>query len=78
MNNHFRSRSAGPRLSPSEADRQGRISTLAFTILGREEAIAFLNTPNDELGGRPLDVAIRNDEGLNAITQAIKARGSNV
>jgi hypothetical protein len=56
-----------PRLSPGEAQRQGEISRLAFLLLGRERAIAFLNADNSALGGRPLDLAISSDEGCAGV-----------
>jgi uncharacterized protein (DUF2384 family) len=62
----FRKASA-PRLSPSEARRQGEISRLAFLLLGRERAIAFLNGDHPGLGGRPLDLAVASDEGCAGV-----------
>lgn len=44
--------------------RQGGITSLAFRILGRDEAIAFLNSESPGLGGRPLAVATDSDAGL--------------
>jgi uncharacterized protein (DUF2384 family) len=63
---HFR-KSNAQRLPPEEARRQGEISQLAFLLLGREAAIAFLNTEHAGLGGRPLDLAIASDEGRNTV-----------
>lgn len=63
--------SRGPRLEPGQARRQGEITRLAFQILGREAAIAFLNTTNAELRGRPLDLATASDEGRNRVEAAI-------
>jgi len=76
MSNHFRRRDQGPRLSPREAERQGRISVHALSVLGREEAIAFLNTAHEALGGRPLDLAIGSDEGLSAVEQYLAAHAA--
>jgi hypothetical protein len=59
---HFRKNDA-PRLSPAEARRQGQITHLAFLLLGREPAMAFLNDDNARLGGRPLDLAMASEEG---------------
>lgn len=56
-------RSNADRLSPDSARRQGNITTLALTLLGRETAIEFLNNENTELGARPLDLAIASEEG---------------
>jgi uncharacterized protein (DUF2384 family) len=55
------------RLPPDEAKRQGDITQLAFLLLGRDAAIAFLNTDHAELGGRPLDLATTSDEGRNSV-----------
>jgi hypothetical protein len=51
-------RSKAPRLDPDKAKRQGEITRLAFLVLGREGAMAFLNSDNADLGARPLDLAI--------------------
>jgi len=56
-----------PHLPADQARRQGEITNLAFLLLGRETAIGFLNTPHDELGGRPLDLATASDEGRNSV-----------
>jgi len=52
------------RLDPELARRQGDITRLAFQHLGRERAIAFLNTDDAALGGRPLDLATTSDVGF--------------
>lgn len=60
---HWRRR---PRTAPIPADhavRQGDIARLAFLSLGRDEAIAFLNTDNARLGGRPLAIATQSPAG---------------
>lgn len=46
-----------------QAARQGAISQLAFLLLGREAAIAFLNTAHEGLGGRPLALATASAAG---------------
>lgn len=74
MNRPFAKRFNAPRLSPDEADRQGRVSNLALQILGNGAAIDFLNKHDDALGGRPLDLAIQSEEGLEAVSQALHAR----
>lgn len=55
------------RLAPAEARRQGQITHLAFLLLGRERAMAFLNENNTRVGGRPLDLAIASEEGCVGI-----------
>lgn len=70
----FRSRAAQtPRLPEESARRQGRITKIAFLLLGgRDGAIAFLNTRHDDLGGRPIDLAIASDEGFALVEQVIE------
>jgi hypothetical protein len=60
-------------LAPDAAKRQGQITTLAWKLLGRDAAIAFLNTHDDALGGRPLDLATADQDGCEAIERAIRA-----
>jgi len=55
------------RLAPECAQRQGDITRQAFLLLGREAAIAFLNTEHPGLGGRPLDLATASDAGRNSV-----------
>jgi len=63
-NNHWRRRrrTANP-LPRDQAVRQGEIARVAFQILGREEAIAFLNSDNALLGGRPIALATESVAG---------------
>jgi len=65
-NSHFRKRPTGPILPALAARRQGRIARLAITLLGRDAAIAFLNSAHAELGGRPIDLAVASEEGLRS------------
>ena len=61
-------------LPRDDARRQGDISQLAFlTMGGRDPAIAFLNTENPELGGRPLALATASAEGYEQVANAIRA-----
>jgi uncharacterized protein (DUF2384 family) len=55
------------RLPPDSARRQGHIAQLAFLVLGREAAIAFLNSENSTLGARPIDLAIASNEGCASV-----------
>lgn len=70
----FRSARANrPKLPKDEARRQGNIATLAFLLLGgRDRAMDFLNTADESLGARPIDLAIASDEGYVRVEQAIK------
>lgn len=67
LNNHFRKRSTGPVLSLQAAQRQGRVARLAFSRLGRDGAIAFLNNTHDALSGRPIDLAVASEDGLQSV-----------
>lgn len=68
MNKAFARRFNAPRLSPEQAERQGRVTRLALDIFGKSEtAIAFLNAHHDSLGGRPLDLALASADGLQAV-----------
>jgi len=50
-------------LSLDRAVRQGEITRVAFRALGRDQAIAFLNTHNPLLGGRPIALATESAAG---------------
>jgi hypothetical protein len=77
VSNPFRNRSNLPRLSAEEAARQGAVSKLAFERLRQPAAVmAFLNTHNEALGGRPLDVAIATPDGLTRVEAAIAGLAS--
>jgi uncharacterized protein (DUF2384 family) len=69
----FKSRYHTPQLAQDKAQRQGKVTHLAFSLLGgRDPAMAFLNAPNPTLGGRPLDVAMASQEGLASVMDAIR------
>lgn len=59
------------RLAPDLAKRQGEIAHMAFLALGRDAALAFLNTEHAGLGGRPLDVATESDAGRDNVEAEI-------
>jgi hypothetical protein len=71
---NFRKRPSGPHLSRDQAERQGKVSSQAFLALGQADAIAFLNTHDDGLGGRPIDLAVNSAEGLAAVERALQDR----
>lgn len=59
-------------LDTDETRRRGlavRLASLSHPT--SEAAVAFLNTHNDELGGRPLDIATASDDGLAAVEAAL-------
>ena len=60
---HWRKRGRGNPIPRDQAVRQGDISRLAFQILGKDQAIAFLNTDNPLLGGRPIALATESRAG---------------
>lgn len=67
-------RKSGTPLARDDARRQGDISQLAFFVMGgRDPAVAFLNTENVELGGRPLALATASAEGYEQVAAAIRA-----
>lgn len=77
MRRQFVNRFKSPRLSADEADRQGRVTLMAFRMLGgRDQAIDFLNTHDPVLAGRPLDLAVASAAGLEAVEQAIAGRAA--
>ncbi|HST35650.1 MAG TPA: antitoxin Xre/MbcA/ParS toxin-binding domain-containing protein [Allosphingosinicella sp.] len=74
MNNPFQKRRRqGPILSPEEGKRQGH-AVRAAQALGDVEAVrAFLNSPHETLGGRPIDLAVASAAGLAAVEAEIAA-----
>ncbi|PCD03568.1 hypothetical protein COC42_04165 [Sphingomonas spermidinifaciens] len=69
----FQPRRTMKRMEPTAAERQGRITLLAWNRLGGDRAIAFLNGHDEALGGRPLDLAVASEHGLEAVERAIEA-----
>ena len=75
MSRPFRNKFNAPRLSPEEAARQGRATNLALAAFPDVAAtMAFLNTDDAALGGRPIDLAVASDAGLAKVEQAIAGR----
>lgn len=72
----FQPRRMMKKMDPVAAERQGRITMLAWKRLGSESAIAFLNAHDETLGGRPLDLAVASEEGLDAVERAIELRAA--
>lgn len=73
----FRSRYATVRLAPDAAMRQGRVATLAWEALGdRDAMIAFLNTHDVTLGGRPIDLAVASDAGFAAVAARLAGQSA--
>lgn len=61
------------RLTVEQAKRQGLIVQLAHALLGRDEAILFLNASNAALGARPLDIAISGEDGFSIVETALRS-----
>ena len=54
------------------ARRQGAIVTLAFMEFGdRDKAVSFLNTHNESIDARPLDMASESSEGFDRVSDLI-------
>ncbi|NML04972.1 hypothetical protein [Sphingomonas sp. G-3-2-10] len=71
----FRRRFDGVRLAPDAAARQGKAATLAWERFRDNAAvIAYLNTHDDALGGRPIDLAVASEEGLLAVKQDLDGK----
>jgi uncharacterized protein (DUF2384 family) len=66
-NNHWRGRRKTAAMSPEQAARQGEITHLAFLLLGREQAIQFLNSEHPRLGERPLALATASNAGRESV-----------
>lgn len=69
----FRKASVSTPLSRSALERQGRVCTAAFSAMGRDAAVAYLNTPDQLTTQRPLDLAAAGVEGEAAVMVAIGA-----
>jgi hypothetical protein len=64
---HWRRRTRSNPISRDQAIRQGDITSLAFGILGKDEAIAFLNSDSPRLGGSPLAIATESHAGQQRV-----------
>jgi len=64
---YWRKRPKRNPMPDDQAARQGDITRLAFQILGKDEAIAFLNTDHPLLGGRPLALATESAPGQRRV-----------
>lgn len=68
----FRRGYRAERPSPEQMARQARLAGSAWSAFrDRDAVVGFLNTHDEALGGRPIDVALGSDEGLNRIEQAM-------
>ncbi len=62
------------KLSAEGAERQSRVTLLAWNRLGADQALAFLNAEDAALGGRPLNLAVASEAGCEAVARAIETR----
>lgn len=70
----FRRHNHGPLLPPAAVARQGRVATLVWERLRDSVAAAeFLNAHDQALGGRPIDLAIADDDGFRAVVARLDA-----
>lgn len=75
---HFKAVSSTQRLAPDITARHGKAASLAFVAFGEAgSALTFLNSHNESLGGRPLDVAGASDQGLKAVQTELSAHRSS-
>ena len=55
-------------LDADQRRRQADVAGAAWAALGSREAVmAFFNEHDEELGGRPLDIAVGSDAGLEQV-----------
>lgn len=74
----FRQRHGAVRFPIERAKRQGQITQIAFKQLHtRDRTLAFLNSPDAALGGRPLDIAIASEGGFALVERAIGHLAAN-
>ncbi|WP_375289388.1 hypothetical protein [Qipengyuania sp.] len=74
---HWRRRTKPSPLSPDQAARQGDITSFAFLSLGRDAAIAFLNSDDAELGGQPLLLATESTAGASKVRAKLHRLAAN-
>jgi hypothetical protein len=67
----FRARRDVPQLSAAEKNREQDVISQAVQRLGTKDALAFLNSHDDTLDGRPLAIATATAEGAQAVQQVI-------
>lgn len=73
---HWRRRAKSTPIPRDQAARQGDITRMAFISLGKDAAIAFLNTEQAELGGRPLAIATASEAGAVRVRAVLDGWGA--
>ncbi|CCW17692.1 hypothetical protein EBBID32_20400 [Sphingobium indicum BiD32] len=64
------------RLSPAEAERQGRVTRIVIEKLGAPAAILFLNSQHDGLPDRPLPLATASEDGLQSVLRLLEPKAT--
>lgn len=72
--NPFTRRPKASGLNADEAARQGHVARLAIDVLGPVDAKLFLNSFDESLGGRPIELAVRSRDGLAAVESLLATR----
>jgi hypothetical protein len=76
---HWRRRANSVRIPHDQAVRQGDITRLAFEVLGKDHAIAFLNGESPRLHGRPIALATESIAGqASVVAELERMRGSQL
>jgi hypothetical protein len=69
----FRKYAPSVRFTPNQTQRQNDLIRSAWQSLGSKGAvIAFLNTTNEKIGGRPLTLALESDDGLRSAQRLLE------
>jgi len=74
----WRRRKPKTRIDKDVAQRQGSLSTIAFLTLGKEGALAFLNTDNREVGGKPIEIGSNSAEGAARVREVLRGMGADL
>lgn len=65
-------RSAGAKPAPDVVERQTKMALIAFQAFGSKDAArSFLNGEHDQLGGRPIEIAGRDEAGFDSVRAAL-------
>lgn len=66
-------------LDGEQTKRRGLVVRLASELHpSSAEALAFLNTHHDALGGRPLDIATASEDGFAAVEKELHAHSATL
>lgn len=74
----WRRRRLKTRIDKDVAQRQGSLSTIAFLTLGKEGALAFLNTDNREVGGKPIEIGSNSAEGAARVREVLRGMAADL